>query len=65
MTKSPKTFLLNGNPGPIKQRIKNRIPNLSLTVFDNYSKLTDALKNEQPEIIYAFKIGKKEPFPRK
>ena len=65
MTKSPKTFLLNGNPGPINQRIKNRIPSLSLTVFDNYSKLTDALKNEQPEIIFAFKISQKEPFPRK
>jgi len=64
MTKSPKTFLLNGNPGPVEQRIKNRFLDLPLTAFDNYSTLVDALDSEQPEIIFAFKIGKKDPFPR-
>lgn len=60
----PKTLLFQGDPEPLARQILARFPDLPLVTLDHYGAVPDALASEKPEVVFAFKIGKKDPFPR-
>ena len=60
----PKTLLFQHDPEPLVRQIKDRFPDLPLIAVDHYDRVPDILAEDQPEVVFAFKIGKKDPFPR-
>ena len=63
--KLPKTLLLHKNPNPLVQLIKEHLPNLPITTLNNYNDASKILRMNNPEVVFAFKIGQNDAFPRK
>ncbi len=60
----PKTLLFQAEPEPLARQILTKVPELPLVTVDSHDAVPDALDAQKPEIVFAFKIGKSEPFPR-